>query len=209
MAKVDTRAAGASTLRVDQVLETATRLFTRRGYDAASVRDIAAELAIRPSSLYHHFPGKQYILFAICFGMQSDFNAAVMPLFHNGKGPAETIQDVIREHIRFSLAHREAVLVNIRERRSLPANLLARVNALRRQYRDAVIAVIEAGRRKQVFLVDDPKLAAMAVIDMVNGLFQWFEPRSAADRERITAEYVAASLALLRSWSDGDLTGGD
>src|SRR6202035_597376 len=45
-------------VRVGQVLKTATRLFTKRGYEAASIRDLAAELAIRPSSLYHHFPGE-------------------------------------------------------------------------------------------------------------------------------------------------------
>lgn len=200
MAKLDT-ASGTGTLRVDQVLETATRLFTERGYDAASVRDIAAELDMRPSSLYHHFPGKQHILFAICFGMQTDFNAAVMPLFHNGKGPLDTIRDVIEEHIRFSLEHRDAILVNIRERRSLPPQLLGRINGLRRQYRDALIAVIEAGRRQGVFSVDDPKLAAMAVTDMVNGLFQWVKPRDAADAERITAAYAQAAVALLQGWS--------
>lgn len=202
LAKVDALQ-GVSTLRVDQVLETATRLFTERGYDAASIRDIAAELAMRPSSLYHHFPGKQHILFAICFGMQSDFNATVMPLFHNGKGPQDTIRDVIREHVRFSLEHRGAVLVNIRERRSLPPELLARVNALRRQYRDALIAVIEAGRRQGVFNVDDPKLAAMAVTDMVSGLFQWFSAAGPLDSGRIAAAYADAAVALLTAWGTG------
>ena len=63
MRNVD-RATLGGNLRIDQVLESATRLFTEKGYEAASVRDIAADLEIRPSSLYHHFPGKQHILFA-------------------------------------------------------------------------------------------------------------------------------------------------
>src|SRR5260370_1421611 len=78
MRNVD-RATLGGNLRIGQVLESATRLFTEKGYEAASVRDIAAELEIRPSSLYHHFPGKQHILFAICMKMQTDFNAEVMP----------------------------------------------------------------------------------------------------------------------------------
>ena len=96
MEKVEPVSTGAPSLRVDQVLETATRLFTERGYDAASIRDLAAALAMRPSSLYHHFQGKQHILFAICFGMQTDFNAAVMPLFHQGKGPVEFYVAVVK-----------------------------------------------------------------------------------------------------------------
>ena len=200
MEKVEPEAAGAPSVRVDQVLETATRLFTERGYDAASIRDLAAALAMRPSSLYHHFPGKQHILFAICFGLQSDFNAAVMPVFHQGKGPVETIQDVIGEHIRFSLARRGEVLVNTRERRSLPPDLRAQVNRLRRAYRDALVAVIEQGRRQGLFSVEDPKLAAMAVFDMVNGMFQWFQARDQADVERIATTYVDAAVALLGCW---------
>ena len=200
MEKVEPEAVGAPSVRVDQVLETATRLFTERGYDAASIRDLAAALAMRPSSLYHHFPGKQHILFAICFGLQSDFNAAVMPVFHQGKGPVETIQDVIGEHIRFSLARRGEVLVNTRERRSLPPDLRAQVNRLRRAYRDALVAVIEQGRRQGLFSVEDPKLAAMAVFDMVNGMFQWFQARDQADVERIATTYVDAAVALLGGW---------
>ena len=203
MEKAEQVAAATPSVRVDQVLETATRLFTERGYDAASIRDLAAALAMRPSSLYHHFPGKQHILFAICFGLQTDFNAAVMPLFHQGKGPVETIQDVIREHILFSLARRGEVLVNTRERRSLPPDLRAQVDRLRRAYRDALVAVIEQGRRQRLFSVEDPKLAAMAVFDMVNGMFQWFHPRDEADREWITRTYVKAAVALLRGWEGG------
>lgn len=188
----------AASVRVDQVLETATRLFTERGYDAASVRDLAAELAMRPSSLYHHFPGKQHILFAICVGMQTDFNAALMPIFRTGKAPVQTLRDAIREQIRFSLARKGEVLVSIRERRSLPPDLRRQVNQLRREYRDAIVAVIEEGRRQRLFKVADAKLAAMALLDMISGLFQWFQPRDDADRERITRIYVDAALALLR-----------
>ena len=85
-------------VRVEQVLQTATRLFTERGYEAASIRDLAAELAIRPSSLYHHFPGKQDILFTICFQMQRDFNAQVLPKLSSGT-PEEGIRRTIREQI--------------------------------------------------------------------------------------------------------------
>ena len=187
-------------VRVGQVLETATRLFTERGYEAASIRDLAAELAIRPSSLYHHFPGKQDILFRICFGMQRDFNAQVLPALTLGT-PEEAIRRTIREHVLFSQRRKGEVLVNIRERRSLPPSLRARVNALRREYRDAVASVIEEGRRQGVFHLPQPQLAAMAILDMVNGQAQWFKPRDRADLERMADDYAQAAVVLLRGWT--------
>jgi len=182
------------------VLETATRLFTERGYEAASIRDLAAELAIRPSSLYHHFPGKQDILFRICFGMQRDFNAQVLPALSSGT-PEEAIRRTIREHVLFSQRRKGEVLVNIRERRSLPPKLRARVNALRREYRDAVAGVIEEGCRQGVFHLAQPQLAAMAILDMVNGQAQWFKPRDRADLERMADDYAQAAVVLLRGWT--------
>jgi len=187
-------------VRVGQVLETATRLFTERGYEAASIRALAAKLAIRPSSLYHHFPGKQDILFAICFGMQRDFNAQVLPALSSGT-PEEAIRRTIREHVLFSQRRKGEVLVNIRERRSLPPRLRARVNALRREYRDRVAAVIEEGRRQDVFHVPQPRLAAMAILDMANGQALWFKPRDRADLERLANDYAQAAVVLLRGWT--------
>ena len=189
-----------NSVRVGQVLETATRLFTERGYEAASIRDLAAELAIRPSSLYHHFPGKQNILFTICFGMQRDFNAEVMPHLAAGRTPEEAIRGTIRQHILFSQRRKGEVLVNIRERRSLPPKLLARVNGLRRAYRDAVADVIEAGQRQGVFRLTQPKLAAMAILDMANGQALWFRPRDRRDLERLADSYAQAAVVLLRGW---------
>jgi AcrR family transcriptional regulator len=190
----------SSNVRIGQVLESATRLFTEKGYEAASVRDLAAELEIRPSSLYHHFPGKQHILFAICMRMQTDFNAEVMPELTGDRPPDEAIAAAVRRHVIFGHRRKGEVVVNIRERRSLPAEQLGQVNGLRREYRDTLAQVIEAGRERGIFRVEDPKIAAMAIVDMINGLPHWFKPRDDEDLERVADIYARAALALLRGW---------
>lgn len=47
------------------ILRAATDLFHRRGYDHVGMGDIAAAVAIGPSALYRHFPGKQQLLHAV------------------------------------------------------------------------------------------------------------------------------------------------
>ena len=205
MRNVD-RATLGGNLRIDQVLESATRLFTQKGYEAASVRDLAAELEIRPSSLYHHFPGKQHILFAICMRMQTDFNAEVIPELLANRPPDEAIASAVRRHVLFGQRRKGEVVVNIRERRSLPAEQLAQVNGLRREYRDTLARVIEAGCRQGLFVVGDSKLAAMAIVDMINGLPHWFKPRDEPDLERVADRYARAALALLRGWETGPVS---
>ena len=46
-----------------KLLDTAERLFQRRGYGAVSMADVAASVGIRKASLYHHVPGGKEELF--------------------------------------------------------------------------------------------------------------------------------------------------
>jgi AcrR family transcriptional regulator len=54
-----------------KILSVAERLFTERGFDGTSIRDISEELGMTKSSLYHHFPNKDAILLAL-FGERSN-----------------------------------------------------------------------------------------------------------------------------------------
>ena len=46
-----------------EILRTAARLFQQQGYDATSMNDVAAALKLSKGGLYHHFQGKDEILF--------------------------------------------------------------------------------------------------------------------------------------------------
>lgn len=47
------------------IMETALDMFSKKGYAAVSMRDIAAAVGIRASSLYYHFKSKQDIFDAV------------------------------------------------------------------------------------------------------------------------------------------------
>ena len=46
----------------ERILEVALRLFTEKGYDATSLREIAEELGVTKAALYYHFRTKEEIL---------------------------------------------------------------------------------------------------------------------------------------------------
>jgi AcrR family transcriptional regulator len=67
---VSTRAAQAERTR-QQILETATRLFTQLGYDATSLQMIADEMGLTKAAVYYYFRAKTDILHAAMLpGMQ-------------------------------------------------------------------------------------------------------------------------------------------
>ena len=48
-----------SEVSIEQALEAALRLFSRQGFRATSMRQIAAESGISVGNLYHHFANKE------------------------------------------------------------------------------------------------------------------------------------------------------
>ena len=51
--------------RRERLMDAAAELFSRRGYRATTVRDIAAAVGMLPGSVYYHFPSKGALLLAV------------------------------------------------------------------------------------------------------------------------------------------------
>jgi AcrR family transcriptional regulator len=47
------------------VVEVATRLFAEHGYDGTSIETVQAAAGVSRGSLYHHFPGKEALFWAV------------------------------------------------------------------------------------------------------------------------------------------------
>ena len=47
------------------VVEVATRLFAEHGYDGTSIEAVQASAGVSRGSLYHHFPGKEALFWAV------------------------------------------------------------------------------------------------------------------------------------------------
>lgn len=95
----------------ENIIETALELFSLRGYDGVSVRDIAHAVGIRESSLYNHFANKQAIFDSIVdFCVQQSeryFREQALP-FERGDDTAiyqgigiEHLQGLIEQTFRF------------------------------------------------------------------------------------------------------------
>lgn len=52
-------------LRKEEIIQEATRLFAERGYEGASMGDLAERVGLRKASLFHHFPSKDALYAAV------------------------------------------------------------------------------------------------------------------------------------------------
>jgi AcrR family transcriptional regulator len=69
-----------------QILDSALKLFSHKGYGATSVRDIAEEAGLSKGNVYHHFPDKEAIFRAL---IDRYFEAMSQPEFPFNRALAE------------------------------------------------------------------------------------------------------------------------
>lgn len=88
-----------------QILDAARELFVSEGYEAVSMRRIAARIEYSPTAIYLHFPDKQSILTALCDETFEKLSERLAALFARVSDPLARLRDGLRLYVDFGLAH--------------------------------------------------------------------------------------------------------
>ena len=75
----------------ERIIYESLRLFSEKGYDGVSMREIAAAVEIKAASLYAHFDGKEAIYQAIVDTMKQHYNEKAMRLQIDGNNPSADV----------------------------------------------------------------------------------------------------------------------
>jgi len=117
----------------EAVLATARRLFTTRGYDSTSMRDIAAELGLTNAALYYHFPSKDALLTALAGARRREIDDLALWARAQPDGPGLLRATAIRwldtatqerlDGVRFALANRATLSRAVEAEANVPAGV--------------------------------------------------------------------------------------
>lgn len=70
-----------------EILRVSLELFTERGFEGTSIRDIADALGVTKSTLYYHFPGKEAIIRALLEGRRREIDELLAWIDEQPAGP--------------------------------------------------------------------------------------------------------------------------
>lgn len=166
----------------------ALRLFARHGFAAVSMRQIAAEVGVQAGALYNYIPDKQSLLFSLMQSHMEELLAARAAQDVPGDALAR-LEAFVRFHIRFHLERRDAVFIAYMELRNLSPENFAAVEALRRTYETTLEQVLQDGVAEGVFAIPDIRIAARAVIAMLNGINTWYRAGGPMPLDAVEAVY--------------------
>lgn len=178
-----------------QLVVIASRLFRERGYHQVGMRDIADAAHIKSASLYHHFGSKTELLQAIVESVSEDFIAAQKPFTRALRGKSEEsraqlLAGLLRRQIIYLCEHADALWVADREINSLPPEVVTAIQRSRRRYQRTIADLIGEGIARGELRSRTPDLAAVATMDLVNGVSRWYRPDRGRPVEQVADEYV-------------------
>lgn len=156
-----------------KVRQAALRLFAKHGYAAVSMRQIAGEVGVQAGALYNYTPDKQSLLFDLMKTHLDELHDAYAALPERAR-PLRALREFIRFHIRFHAERPEEVFIAYMELRNLTPENFAEIEVLRRRYERYLEDILREGVERKVFDVVDPRIAAMALIAMLNGVNTWY-----------------------------------
>ena len=175
-----------------EILRTSARLFQQQGYDATSMNDIAAALKLSKGGLYHHFQGKDEILFNLMNHAMDISEERVINPVKTIADPEERLRMLIRRHIAVVLSERDReITVMLHENHPLSPALRKRINARKKDYVHFVenlIAEVQRARGSKASV--SPKAAAFALMGMLNWIYQWYRPAGELQEEMLAQQYT-------------------
>ena len=170
------------------------RLFVEQGYNAVSMRDIAAAVGVQPSAIYNHFAGKQEILVELMSETMEAISAGLEVAMAPHASPDAQLEQFLRFHIAFHIDNPQVGFLSYMELRSLEEPGKTDVLAMRDAYESKLRAVLHDGQKAGLFQSDHPDILARAILAMLTGVTVWYRPNGALQREEVIDSYVKAAL---------------
>jgi TetR/AcrR family transcriptional regulator, cholesterol catabolism regulator len=178
-----------------ELVNTAARLFRKKGFDATSTRDIAAAVGMHSGSPFYHFKSKGALLNAVMEeGMRSALQRQAAALQEAGLSTAQApalLRVLIRNHFDVLLGPgSDFIPVMLYESRSITARQRGLLAKLQSDY-EAVWEPVLAALAKAGQLKGPVKLSRLLIFGALNWSVQWFDAKKDASLDDLTDAAMA------------------
>lgn len=186
------------------VVQAATRIFSRRGYHGTSMQHIADELGMRKASLYHHVKAKEDLLFAIHERLIDRLIDQTVEVVSSSRSPEDKLRHIILVNTRIVVEDVDALAVFLKERDVLDGERWASLVSKRDLYEHLVVGVLRDGIRTGAFIDMDPNLMAKVVLAMPGWLSMWYRPGGPLGADELADVFSSVAIhGVLRSGHSG------
>jgi len=162
------------------VLRRAVDVFNRQGYEATSMGDLARELGVSKSAIYHHVPSKEALLAAALDEALDQLAAAIDEAAGDQTSAYERLRTSVQQSVEILAEHLPAVtlLLRVRGNSEIELAALKRRRVIDDKLANLVRAAVDEGSLRPDI---PPELLSRLLFGMVNSLVEWYRPDGKVD----------------------------
>jgi TetR/AcrR family transcriptional regulator len=167
------------------LLREAASAFTRKGFHAASLDDIAQKLGVTKAALYHYFPSKHALL-RECFARALEVGFEGLAAAEATGGNArEKLHNALRFYLKEMIDELSCCVVLTEENALLPDDY-AELLQQRDRFEIALRDLIRAGIADGSIVPCDPKLTVFTILGAVHWVSKWFNQGGAWSADAVS-----------------------
>jgi TetR/AcrR family transcriptional regulator, cholesterol catabolism regulator len=191
--------------RQREILTAFTELVAARGYDAASLADVAARLDLSKGTILHHYGTKERLLRQMSLGYMERRIRELELICEAYEGAAQRLAAVITAIVSGFRDDGPATRAFSREfMRFVDDPVMEDVRVARAEYMRIVTGIVTEGAWRGELRATNPTVTALQLIGMCNWGWTWVDPAGPLSVEELAAAFVATFLDGLRATSSSE-----
>jgi AcrR family transcriptional regulator len=198
-------AAAASKVERNEILDAAAVCFSKKGFSATSINDIADQLTATKGMVYHHYRSKAELFFDVhVCAMEMDF-AAIREAAARGTTSFERLELMAHAHFTMAVTETDYQRVAMQgvqmhfsgSTSEAQRRTLSRILRLRDEYQDLFAREISGAVAERSIPEQDVKISVKSFLGVLNWVTLWFRPRrgqSASELRELADGTVAFAM---------------
>lgn len=175
----------------------AAKLFAKKGFDGASLSDLAAACDTSKSLIYHYYASKEAILFDVMSTHIDLLLGVVDRLKNKDASPRELFAELSRELMRCYVGAAASQKVLLYELDNLPPQQRAEIVRKQREIVDFAEGLLKRSAPKSARDHGRMRAQVMLFFGMLNWTHNWYKPSGPVGRDEIADMAARATLRAL------------
>ena len=188
-----------SRLKRERIIATAVELFYNNGLSNTSLEAVAEKMNVTKPFIYSHFKSKNDLLAEICArGIRASLDALNRVVASEGT-PTDKLQALARDFTLAVLENQAHIAIYNREEKDLSPHDRDAINEMRSEFDRKFCALLNEGVSSGAFVVDDVKLASLAIGGIVSWSYVWFRPNGRLTKAETADRVADLVLAMVQA----------
>ncbi len=176
--------------RREELLETAAGLFSEKGFQGTSIREIAKQMQVSVSNLYHYFNNKEGLWMALLEYSIQELPARLEEAVVQGDSPLDAFKRLVYEHLHQSTLHQRESRMFLIENDELSEEGQRMNRKIQMRILNIYVKQLERLQSEGLVRTNNLKIMAFNILGVINWHLRWYRADGSMRAEEVHKEIV-------------------